>query len=291
LLRFKLEPFRSGAFNLRIFGRCHYFDEPGRTWAVGLPTKHGPDAKPRNRANRCCRQRAYQVCLARSRVRRVRVAFIISFPLSAVHCSHRQPYAGKPPACGDGQARMGLTAVSLSSKLSQVDAVRNSEFVSGVGSETGLRAPTGRSSCRVLLKATSVPEMLEGAFPRPQTTERPPRNDVRPILSAAKGVEAALVQTCAKRAKPFSQGSTGFDVVAALPGCWEYLPITGVTPRAVLRSDLDRKGRSMVGRLLGGSGGPGHRTIRRTLPRYGSGPAASLGSGSSPRRTRRTARG
>src|SRR5208337_110923 len=61
--------------------------------------------------------------------------------------------------------------------------------------------------CRVLLKATSVPEMLEGAFPRPQTTERPPRNDVRPILSAAKGVEAALAQTCAKRAKPFSQGS------------------------------------------------------------------------------------
>ena len=35
-------------------------------------------------------------------------------------------------------------------------------------------------------------------------------------------------------------------MVAALPGCWEYLPITGVTPRAVLRSDLDRKGRSWV---------------------------------------------
>src|SRR5271157_5186303 len=80
-------------------------------------------------------------------------------------------------------------------------------------------------------------------------------------------------------------------LVAALPGCWEYLPITGATPRAVLRPDLDRKGRSMVGRLFGGSGGPGHRIIRGTLPRYGSRPAASLGSGSSPRRTRRTARG
>jgi len=68
----------------RIFGRCHHFDNPGRTWAVGLTTKLGPDAKPRNRANRCCRQRAYQVRLARSRVRRVRVASIISFPLSPV---------------------------------------------------------------------------------------------------------------------------------------------------------------------------------------------------------------
>src|SRR5208337_5611458 len=56
----------------------------GRTWAVGLPTKLGFDAKPRNRANRCCRQRAYQVCLARSRVRRDRVASITSFPLSPV---------------------------------------------------------------------------------------------------------------------------------------------------------------------------------------------------------------
>jgi len=176
----------------------------GRTWAVGLPTKLGFDAKPRNRANRCCRQRAYQVCLAQSRVRRDRIVHNL---LPSVNCSHRQACAGIPPAYGDRQAPMGLTAVSLSSKLSQVDAVRNSEFVSGVGSETGLRAPTGRSSCRVLLKATSVPEMLEGAFPRPQTTERPPQNDVRPILSAAKGVEAALVQTCAKRAKPFSQGS------------------------------------------------------------------------------------
>src|SRR5271157_1071106 len=127
--------------------------------------------------------------------------------LPSVPCSHRQPDAGIPPACGDRQAPMGLTAVSLSSKLSQVDSVRNRGFVSRVGSETGLRAPTGRSSCRVLLEATSVPEMLEGAFPRPQATERPPRNDVRPILSAAKGVEVALAQTCAKRAKPFSQGS------------------------------------------------------------------------------------
>jgi len=72
--------------------------------------------------------------------------------LPSVPCSHRQPDAGIPPACGDGQARMGLTSVSLSSKLSQVDSVRNRGFVSRVGSETGLRAPTGRSSCRVQLR-------------------------------------------------------------------------------------------------------------------------------------------
>src|SRR5208337_5625065 len=102
LLRFKERPFRSGAFNLRIFGRCHHFDDPGRTWAVGLPTKLGFDAKPRTRANRRCRQRAYQVCLARSRVRRDRVASITPFPLSTVPIDNlvrefRQPVAiGRP---------------------------------------------------------------------------------------------------------------------------------------------------------------------------------------------------
>ena len=157
-------PSYSWAFILRISCCCHHFDDPGRTWAVGLTTKHGPDAKPRNRANLCCRQRAYQVCLARSRVRRVRVASIISFPLSTVHCSQRQPYAGKPPACGDGQAWMGLTSVSLSSKLSQVDSVRNRGFVFRVGSETGLRAPTGRSSCRVQLRQQACRRSWKGLF-------------------------------------------------------------------------------------------------------------------------------
>src|SRR5262249_27539037 len=54
---------------LCTFGRCRQLDATGPTRAAGLTTKPGPDAKPRNRANRCCRQRAYQVCLAESRVR------------------------------------------------------------------------------------------------------------------------------------------------------------------------------------------------------------------------------
>jgi hypothetical protein len=64
--------------------RCRQLDTAKRTRAAGLTTKPGPDAKPRNRANRCCRQRAYQVCLAESRVRRLRVASIVSFPPSTV---------------------------------------------------------------------------------------------------------------------------------------------------------------------------------------------------------------
>src|SRR5262245_8680473 len=66
--------------DLRTFGRCRQLDAAGRTQAAGPTAKPGPDAKPRNRANRRCRQRAYQVCLAESRVRRLRVASIGSFP-------------------------------------------------------------------------------------------------------------------------------------------------------------------------------------------------------------------
>ena len=126
--------------------------------------------------------------------------------LPSVHCTHRQPYAEIPPACGDGQARMVLTAVSLSSKLSQVDTVRNREFVSRVGSETGPRAPTGLSSCRVQLRQQACRRCWKD-FSTIANDRRPPRNDIRPILSAEKGVETALAQACAKHAKPFSRGS------------------------------------------------------------------------------------
>jgi hypothetical protein len=54
-------------------------------------------------------------------------------------------------------------------------------------------------------KATSVPEILEGAFPRPQTTERPPGSDVCPLVSAAEGVGATLAQTREKVPKLLPQ--------------------------------------------------------------------------------------
>ena len=71
------------AFDLRTLGLFPRSDGTGLTRFAGLITETESDAKPRNRANRCCRQQAYQVCLARSRVRLVRVASIISFPYSS----------------------------------------------------------------------------------------------------------------------------------------------------------------------------------------------------------------
>ncbi len=107
--------------------------------------------------------------------------------LPSVPCSHQQPYAGIPPACGDGQARE-KPRICLQSWFRDRSESSNGRLI---------------LSCAA--KATSVPETLEGAFPRPQTTERLPRNGVRPILSAEKGVEATLAQTREKVPKLLPQ--------------------------------------------------------------------------------------
>ena len=229
LLRFKEKPFRSGAFNLRISVSSvaaiilTIHGEPG-PW--GSPPSRVPMRSPGT-------EQTVAVASGRTKSAWPGPAFVVfvSRPLSSSLC----PPFPSTTLCGN-TASLWRWAGADGSDLSfpfveafpKVDSVRNRGFVSRVGSETGSKAPMGRSTCRGQLKATSVPGRLEGTFPRPRRIEGPPGSKVRPGVTAAKRRWSRIGTDRQKASRSRSRSHQAvFDVVAALPGWWEYLPIAG----------------------------------------------------------------
>ena len=232
---------------LRIFGRCHHFDDPGELGPWGSPQSTVPMRSPET-------EQTFAVASGRTKSAWPGPAFVVfvSRPSSPSLC----PLFPSTTLCGN-TASLWRWAGADGSDLGFpfVEA-----FPSGLREKPRIRLQSwfrdrSESSNGTLIlscaaKATSVPEILEGAFPRPQTTERPPGSDVCPIVSAAKGVEVALAQTRAKLAKLFSQGPDSLRCGSRITRLLGISTHHRGNTASRIGAHLDQKGTSMVDRLL-----------------------------------------
>src|SRR5208283_1727329 len=195
LLRFKERPFRSGACNLRISVSSVAViiltiqGEPG-PW--GSPPSTVPMRSPET-------EQTVAVASGRTKSAWPGPAFVVfvSRPSSPSLC----PLFPSTTLCGN-TASLWRWAGADGSDLSFpfVEALPSGlREKPQICLQSWFRDRSESSNGTLILlcaaKATSVPETLEGAFPRPQTTERPLGSDVCPLVSAVEGVGATLAQT------------------------------------------------------------------------------------------------